>query len=770
MNIKQFKLLLVAAEIALIVAVAVGSIYFSSLANAEYIKICNDPFQAADNYTLLSGRAVVVALSGVLATLFVGVAGKFRLNALRVGQPGFVAMSGIRVPSGSGKSSGGTSLALIAILAGATVGGVVILMDSNTADIQGNADTAPVSWGSADTASCIIESRTLSNGTVLYGCYNTTSASWVTSFTSSNKTFLTESVFDSLSSGTVALSEVAFDLALFNSILSGVQVVEQLNSSTRKFGNPADTNGPPYTIGVDAANAGYYYAEDNQYVTRWTSTVAETVANQAINATYDVDGGVVYTKTGTYTVTTDSIKVRSGVTFEGEGYANTLFYMANGANLPAVITNFNHVNGDSDIAVKNLKVDANKAGQTSYGRGVAFLEVNRGLVDGVWAQNGYEGSTEATRGVGIYFSHSHNCTVQNSFATGNGHEGIGARNASSNILITKNLSWDNVCEGYQVSTENGTLTNQGNFDISIIANTAINCTTGICVDSAAGSSYRTKIEGNTIIDCYGGIWDYQYNYGTVISGNTIQNTKTIAGWDSAYAAIGVRNGFGTLITGNYINASGKIAIRLYGTDSVAPQITNNEIWNSQEQAVTVEAVARPLISGNTFYISSLKTGHTYPTIWINGTSTYGAITNNQFLGSSVAYHIWFADATNVGWSIFGNSFVAIGGGDPAIVTNYSAPKVYNNVGFVTENSGSTANCVNGTWIATGLNGAVTNYALSVNGSAVINATASYLPPTIIAKNVTHAQIEFLFYDATLGYQPVTAIEQKQVDWDWQYKP
>ena len=94
----------------------------------------------------------------------------------------------------------------------------------------------------------------------------------------------------------------------------------------------------------------------------------------------------------------------------------------------------------------------------------------------------------------------------------------------------------------------------------------------------------------------------------------------------------------------------------------------------------------------------------------------------------------------------------------------------NNIGLVTENSGSSASCINGTWIAHGLAAAPEGECqLGVNGSRLINATCYVLDPTIIAQNSTHVQIEFLANNAGT-FNPVTATEAKTILWYFEYKP
>jgi peptidoglycan/xylan/chitin deacetylase (PgdA/CDA1 family) len=58
-------------------------------------------------------------------------------------------------------------------------------------------------------------------------------------------------------------------------------------------------------------------------------------------------------------------------------------------------------------------------------------------------------------------------------------------------------------------------------------------------------------------------------------------------------------------------------------------------------------------------------------------------------------------------------------------------------------SGSTTNCVNGTWIPYNLARTATSITLTLNTSNLVNSTCMYLQPTVIAVNSTHFQIGFL---------------------------
>jgi len=102
-------------------------------------------------------------------------------------------------------------------------------------------------------------------------------------------------------------------------------------------------------------------------------------------------------------------------------------------------------------------------------------------------------------------------------------------------------------------------------------------------------------------------------------------------------------------------------------------------------------------------------------------------------------------------------------------STYFPVTIEDNIGFVTENSGTATNCVNGTWVSHGLAGTPTTVTLTISGSNYINSTAFLLQPTVIAKNSTHFQIGFYLYDnGTIT--AVTATNQKNIFYEAEYKP
>jgi hypothetical protein len=196
-------------------------------------------------------------------------------------------------------------------------------------------------------------------------------------------------------------------------------------------------------------------------------------------------------------------------------------------------------------------------------------------------------------------------------------------------------------------------------------------------------------------------------------------------------------------------------------------ISNNFFYKNTAFAILINDSSN-VISGNTFFQNSWGNNNTYDDIYIQGGSD-NQITGNVFSGGTNVRHAVNINASTANNSITGNSFsssfvsnIILNSGNGTLITD--------NTGFVTENSGSTNSCINGSWIAHGLSGTPNGQIdLTISGSRLVNATCYVLDPTVIAKNSTHVQIEFLCVsNGTLA--PVTPTESKTICWYFEYNP
>ena len=300
-------------------------------------------------------------------------------------------------------------------------------------------------------------------------------------------------------------------------------------------------------------------------------------------------------------------------------------------------------------------------------------------------------------------------------------------------------------------------------------------------------SYFNTIVGNVV-----GYGNGSGAHGIYINGyqNTISdNICTNLG--SAYG-IYLNDASENIVTANIVNGtSGKgIALVADASGTDYNNLVGNNFVNGSQDGIFIQSNGGAVYQ-NTISANVVKKSSRYGIYVLGATgTTYTYITNNDISNNtSTGIRLEPGNFTYMtGNTIFGNGgwgihIVAVTSGNNYIknnvITNNTSGAISNagtatiiqfNVGYVTENSGSTANCINGTWIPTGLagkeNGAVT---LKVNGTRLINATCYVLDPTIIAENSTHVQIEFLNNNAGT-FVAVTATETKTIQWYFEYKP
>ena len=154
---------------------------------------------------------------------------------------------------------------------------------------------------------------------------------------------------------------------------------------------------------------------------------------------------------------------------------------------------------------------------------------------------------------------------------------------------------------------------------------------------------------------------------------------------------------------------------------------------------------------------------------VNSNSVIGGLFTNM-IGAKQEYGIWLANASAdniiIGANCLNNrnvSFVI----DAAALGNNNTVK--NNLGFITDNAGSAASCVNGTVIAHGLAGTPTTITLAFVGQPYINSTCWLLTPTIIASNSTTFTLAMNISNAGT-IMAVAAPDAGTIMWNCVYKP
>ena len=134
-----------------------------------------------------------------------------------------------------------------------------------------------------------------------------------------NYTKVEELVLASVTSGSVYIKDVPFDLALMGNIPENVQVECNYQGVTYKYINSASSLGSPYTISVgQGPNAGYYLAQDSGDRICFASTSYKTVYN-AVSTVLTVSGGTIVLKPGDTFTATSGLSGYSNVNVVGDG-------------------------------------------------------------------------------------------------------------------------------------------------------------------------------------------------------------------------------------------------------------------------------------------------------------------------------------------------------------------------------------------------------------------------------------------------------------------
>lgn len=141
----------------------------------------------------------------------------------------------------------------------------------------------------------------------------------------------------------------------------------------------------------------------------------------AIDAVSAAGGGTVMLGVGETLVTNAGssigLSLKSNVTLEGVGYG-TVLKLANGADAHVIQIN----SGVSNCAIKNLRINGNRANQTAQVHAIRAAGVDGLTIDGVWL---YEA---AHYGIGVQDGTNKNVTIHNVNIWNTGGDGIDLKN------------------------------------------------------------------------------------------------------------------------------------------------------------------------------------------------------------------------------------------------------------------------------------------------------------------------------------------------------
>ncbi len=352
---------------------------------------------------------------------------------------------------------------------------------------------------------------------------------------------------------------------------------------------------------------------------------------------------------------------------------------------------------------------------------------------------------------GVIFRGSRDITIEGNICNGSIiNDGICLYN-SKYTTINGNVCSNNTNHGIVLAVDGGIglgpcsdITISNNICYGAISNHGIGLT-----GTAANIFARITVTGNTLLNNKNeGIYAV-YVTDSSISGNTAIGNRhhDIYVLNSSYVTVTANVVYnatsqGILIeTSNYCSVSSNICIGNPGMGIYFLTCANCSCIGNTCQGNGVDGIDLYNTADITI-VGSVCTGNSGYGIRETGTSDYTLLVGNDLRNNTAG------------------AFLKVGANTVA----------KNNLGYITENSGSVASCVNGTWIATGLAGQANGECqLKVNGSRLINATCYVMDPTIIAENSTHVQIEFLCNNAGT-IVAVGATEAKTILWYFEYKP
>lgn len=223
-------------------------------------------------------------------------------------------------------------------------------------------------------------------------------------------------------------------------------------------------------------------------------------------------GGHVVLPAGTWTLD-EALLVPSDTIFEGAGYATHLV-LADGANCD-VVTNADWVNGNSNIVIRNMRLDGNRTGQVEtvgVGPGqssVSLVNCSHSHVDTLWCESpflhGVDFAVRDIEGNSLNDPGCVQCTATKIYASDFGDDGI-TTHYSHHITISDCHSFD-AAGSYSVSS-NGVEIDDGSSWISVVNTTARNCVYGVMVQSHEDrvAASDVVIIGGVSEDCDRGVY------------------------------------------------------------------------------------------------------------------------------------------------------------------------------------------------------------------------------------------------------------------------
>lgn len=338
-------------------------------------------------------------------------------------------------------------------------------------------------------------------------------------------------------------------------------------------------------------------------------------------------GGLVFVPAGTYVVSA-TLSIPSGTTLIGEG-ERTVIKLANGSTTVNPIIAVGSVGGAvvPDVAIRNIKVDGNKANQSTLCIGIDVVtglrvQVTGCHVDGVNGYN-FHASVGASEVIfdgnlstnsfkeGFETQGGSRITFSNNIVESAGYNGILVwANSAGGYTCTDVVISGNIVRGYGTATAaHGIRVDDGAQNVTVVGNvvgagvTAGGC--GIIIGSdAAPAVQNVTVVGNTV----NGALSDGIRVGAYASEVTVGDNIVIGSGTNGIEVTGA-NATGVLVRGNQVVGSANTGIYV---NSAATEVTvsGNRVKGSAQDGIWFNAIVGGAITDNTCHGNGLtSTGY-----------------------------------------------------------------------------------------------------------------------------------------------------------------
>ena len=464
---------------------------------------------------------------------------------------------------------------------------------------------------------------------------------------------------------------------------------------------------------VISTNGSTIYAQNcNTGALDYSGSSASSIIESALAAS----GGLVFVKAGTYTISSQ-IDLPSNIILQGEGIGKTQFFVSNSANI-LPFKNSDSTNGNVNIILRDFTIDLNGANQSSNGQ-IGFSGVSNSTIDHVEIKNPrtfailWQAIGDPVTGLQSKFNKITNnvfsggavtndrlvINIQDSIVSnnvftnspaGSNYDLSGGR-STKHVIISNNIFADSGQVGIgledpqYVQIVNNNFYNLDSHCIQVIRlNTSVNASDVLIANNymdncgnTSGSGinlrdiYNLKVANNYINDTASGC--IVSSVSTVTSVSNVQITGNQVSYcgrtGSSTDGISVSGAKNADISSNIVSYARRDGIITNGLSNGL--LTNNVVFNNNKGGAADPrgvgigssggSPAGVLISGNNVFYTSGNDGTMNRAIY-TGNGDNNIATNNRINGTYLA--------------------------SPSISISGSNSKVLRNIGFVTENKGT----------------------------------------------------------------------------------